>query len=160
MKTFTILFVKGLVLLLFLPEVLSAQTLKPWLVRVEVGRAEIHRSESTGWVAGLRLGRDLGAKRNLRVEGGIVASAADEDFIALDTSLELRPVPKAAVSPFVGAAAGLMVEPEYGGTVFRAGAGFDLNFTARNCLRLSLYRGTHGGAGGPHLITVGLGLRF
>lgn len=96
----------------------------------------------------------------MRLDLGLSLSLADEGFLSLDAGLELRPTPRSRVTPFAGARAGLIAESEYAGTVFQGGAGVDFNPGHSIGLRFAIYRGTHGGASGPHLITGGVEFRF
>lgn len=130
----------------------------PWYVRFELGSAEIHRAETDGvWVGG-RLGRRLGERGTLRVDGGITWSDADEGFAALDLGLELRPLPRGRVTPVLGAGVGILGEPEFTGEVLRAFVGLDVRLGPRLAVRAAVQRAQHGGEQGPDILYGALAL--
>ena len=126
--------------------------------RLEFGQAEIHRASGTGPWAALRIGRRLGTGDVARLELGASTSGADEGFLTLELGAELRlTVGRAAL--FVGPGAGLLIEPEFAGPVFRLAAGAELRVADRAALRAGAQAGRHGGTRGPNLVFAGIELR-
>ena len=139
---------------------LRAEELKPWVVLVEGGTAEIHRSSSDGGAAGLWVGRAL-RQDHVRVLGGFWASSADESFVVIEVAGELRLCGvRCRVAPYIEAGVGYLGEPEFGGASFQVGGGIDVRIGTNNLLRASVRRGTHGGSSGPHALMVAFGHRF
>ncbi len=151
------------------PESLFSQPLKPWLVRVEVGRAENHCDKDLwmhyypktyGGVVAAHFGRSLGANGFARLDAGLMVGIGDPWFSAGEGGFELRLAPHSRVTPWLGGGVGYIVEPEWAGEMLRVAAGIELNFSTNNAFRLSLQRGKHGDACGPHLITLGFEHKF
>lgn len=139
---------------------LRADELKPWVLLVEGGTAEIHRSSSDGGAAGLWVARAL-REDHVRVLGGFWASPADESFVLLEVAGELRLCGvRCLVAPYIEAGVGYLAEPEFNGASFQVGGGTDFRIGASNLLRASVRRGTHGGSSGPHALMVAFGHRF
>jgi hypothetical protein len=132
----------------------------PWLVRGELGQVEIHHAERRSMGFGLRLGRNFDRQGFACLDLGLSVSTADEAYLSLDAGVELRPMPRSRVTPFLGARAGFIGESEFSGIVLQGGAGLHCTLTPRAGLRLAIYRGTHGGQMGPHLLTGGVEVRF
>lgn len=135
---------------------LEAQTVTRWSFRVEAGRAEIHRTTSTGGIYIGTLSREVGRSGILRFEGGLTLSGADEGFAALSAGVELRPLPEARITPYGKANAGLMWEPEYAGSIYTATVGLLLRVGDRTRILGAITRGTHGETYGPHSFSFGL----
>jgi len=129
------------------------------MLRFEYGRSEIHRQNSDGNVKSLHISRSISKDRSFHATGSIVAGSADEGFGYMDLGIEWRPFNDFPLSPFIGAGGGFLIEPEYTGDIFRASFGSDINLGSVFTFRFGLQRGIHGGASGPHLMTVGLGVR-
>ncbi len=151
-----------LVLLYFIlpQDFLFAQEVLPWTLRAEFGGSEIHHPQHDGYAFAFRVSRTLEHSGKLCAEGSIVTGSADEGFLYFDSGLEFKPFPNLLFSPFIGAGIGLLAEPEYFGEILRISAGTDINLGPRIAFRLNMQRGRHGGMSGPHLITIGLGIRF
>jgi hypothetical protein len=125
-------------------------------IRVELGQAEIHRPSGTGAEVALRVGRRLEPSGLARVDLGTSYSGADEGYVTLDVGLELRPLAATRGTPVVGVGAGLLVEPEFSGTVLRAGVALEVEVTIRTALRVGYQAAGHGGEMGPRVWFVGL----
>lgn len=126
-----------------------------WLVVAESGLSRLHEDDLTAGGA-LRLSRDLTSGGHVRIQfGGVVTT-----YAALDAGVEIHPWPRAPLSLFLGAGAGLMAEDEYVGTFVRGTAGLEAKLAPRAVLRVTVQAGTHDGQAGPHLAAIGMGLRF
>ena len=147
----------GATLLLLAPAAIHAQQYRGF-GRLEVGRAEIHRASSTGPVTGLRIGRRVGPADLARFELGATTSRADEGYLTLELGLELR-LPLGPAALFVGPGAGVLVEPEFGGSLLRVAAGLELRVAQRAALRVGFQTARHGGTPGPDLVFAGIELR-
>ncbi|MGH7673829.1 MAG: hypothetical protein ACREMV_01040 [Gemmatimonadales bacterium] len=130
----------------------------PWHVRFELGSAEIHSSERDGAWLGGRVGRRLDGRGVVRLDGGITWSSADEGFATLELGLELRPLPRAVVTPVLGVGVGVLAEPEFTGEELRAFAGLDVRVGAQLTLRAAVQRAEHGGEEGPNVLFGGFQL--
>jgi hypothetical protein len=126
-----------------------------WTVAAEAGYGRIHDDDSAP-VGALRVFRRLARSDVLRVQLG----AALSSYGAIDAGVEARLCPSCRVSPVLGAGAGLMLEDDYGGAVFRASAGVEAVLARNLVLRAMVQAGVHDGQAGPHLATVGVGWRF
>lgn len=135
---------------------LEAQTARRWSFRVEAGRAEIHRETSTGGIYAGAFSREIVRSGIIRLEGGLTLSGADEGFGALSVGVELRPLPDARITPYGKANAGVMWEPEYGGSIYTATLGLFLRVGDRTRILGAITRGTHGATYGPHSFSFGL----
>lgn len=138
---------------------LRAEELKPWLLLVEAGAAEIHRASGDGGAAGLQVARVL-REDHVRVLGGFGVSSADESFVVLEVASELRLCGRCRVVPYIAAGVAYLAEPEFNGASFQVGGGIDFRIGINNLFRASVRRGTHGGSSGPHALMVGFGHRF
>ena len=143
------------VLGLFFPAMVHAQTIRPWMLRVEAGPSRMH-ADDRGMGGALRLSRSLDAADTFRVELGLSASA----YQALDAGIQARLCRRCRVSPFLGVGAGALGEDEYAGWMVRATGGVEAPFGSRIVVTLSAQLGYHGGENGPHLFSAGLGYRF
>ena len=138
---------------------LNAQDQPRGFLRLEAGRAEIHRASSTGIAVAFRIGRRLEPRGLARVELGASYSAADEGYRTVEVGAEVRPLAGARLTPVAGVGAGLLLEPEFTGEVIRATVAIDIVIAPRAGLRLGAQVGEHGGARGPTVFFGGLELR-
>jgi len=138
---------------------LTAQQEPRSFVRLEVGRAEIHRASSTGAIIGLHLGRRADAAGIARLELGASYSGADEGYVALEVGGELRPLAKGRITPLLGVGAGVLLEPEFSGEMVRGTLALEAEVSVRVALRLGAQLGQHGGARGPNTIFIGIETR-
>ena len=137
-----------------------AATDRPWLFRLQGGSATIHEWGKTGsWFEG-RVGRSLVGGGLLSVDLGLAASGSDEGYLSLAGGLEVLPLPKAPVSPFVRGEVGLLGEPEYGGYVAGLGGGLAIRLSDRLGLRGGATWNVHGDVEGPVVYYGGLQLRW
>lgn len=67
----------------------EAQDLQRWLVRVDVGFAEIHRPGRDGVYGALHLAR-IWRNDHIRVDWGIMKGSADGGFLGGDVGVEFR----------------------------------------------------------------------
>ncbi len=125
-------------------------------LRLEIGRAEIHRASRTGAAVGLRVGRRVDARGITRLELGASYSGADEGYAVLEVGAEVRPLATGRVTPVVGVGAGFLVEPTFRGEVLRGTAALEVEVSERIALRLGGQLGHHGGERGPHTVFFGI----
>jgi len=152
------IYISVLIIISF-PIKIIAQKNYSGMLRFEYGFSEIHRPNSDGNVKSFHLSRSIDKDRSFHAEGGLVVGSADEGFGYFDLGIEWRPLKDFLLSPFIGAGGGFLIEPEYIGDIFRVSFGSDINIGSVLTLRYCLQRGIHGGAKGPHLMTIGLGIR-
>lgn len=119
-------------------------------LRVEAGRADIHRSSSTGVMFTLRLARRIDRGGIARLEVGASYSAADEGYLTLEMGGELRPFTSGPLTPVVGVGIGLLTEPEFTGELVRGTLALEIQVSPRTAVRLGAQVGQHGGARGPN----------
>jgi hypothetical protein len=141
-----------------------AQDAGRWIVHADVGAAAIHRfvSAPEGAAAGVRIARAWMNDR-LLLDAGVLGSSADRGFFLVDFGGELRFCGAGCrVAPFVGGAAGSLIEPIYGDSKSRRiGGGVEVRLGPKQLLRFSAYSGGHSAnARGPHVITIGYVRRF
>ena len=95
---------------------------RPWTARFQAGSATIHEWGESGAWGEARVGRSF-VGGVLSADLGLAVSSADEGYGSLTAGLEVLPFPRAVVSPFARAEAGVLGEPEYGGYVAGIGGG-------------------------------------
>ena len=96
----------------------------------------------------------------LSADVGLAVSPLDEGYGSLTAGLEVLPFPRAVVSPFARAEAGVLGEPEYSGYVAGGGGGLAVRLSDRLSLRGGATWGTHGNVKGPVVYYGGLELRW
>ena len=131
-----------------------------WSATVQAGSARIHPWDTRRAWFEARVGRDLFASGIASADLGVGFSGSGEGFFSLTAGAELRPLPKARVSPFVRAEIGLLGEPEYGGHVAGLGGGLAVSLGSRLVLRGGAAWNVHGGETGPVTYYGGLQSRF
>jgi hypothetical protein len=133
----------------------------PWLVRFQAGSAAIHGKPADRWIEG-RVGRSVAADGRVLADLGVAGSPADTGFTAVTAGLEVLPLPRAVLSPFVRGEVGLLVEwdGEYGGYVAGAGGGLALRLGERLGLRAGASWNVHGGQSSPTVYYGGLQYRW
>jgi hypothetical protein len=128
---------------------------RAWSLRVDVGRAEIHKADQgRGWRLGLD--RDVDPRGTVRLGVALVV----EGMAGLDLGVEVVPLPRSIVSPFASVGGGPMGEEGFSGTYSRVTGGVQLRANDRYTLRAFIQRGSHGGQRGPHLMGAGFEYRF
>jgi hypothetical protein len=151
------------VLVLVLALTLAAATAtaqeRPWVARFHAGSATIHEWGASGGWAEAQVGRSFGGGV-LSADLGLAVSGSDGGYASLTAGLEALPFPKAIVSPFARAEAGVLGEPEYGGYVAAIGGGLSVRLSDRLSLRGGATWGTHGDVQGPVVYYGGLQLRW
>jgi hypothetical protein len=132
---------------------------RPWIARVQAGSATIHEWGKGGVWGEALIGRSF-VGGVLSADLGLAVSSSDEGYASLTAGLEVLPFPRAVVSPFARAEAGVLGEPEYSGYVASIGGGLAVRLTDRLSLRGGATWGTHGGVNGPAVYYGGLELRW
>jgi hypothetical protein len=134
--------------------------LPPWFIEAEFGRADIHDREAEGnWLA-VRVGRRLDASGYARLGLGYTTSSADGGFGTLELGIELQPLPRTVVTPFLGLGAGFLGESDFFGTMVRVTLGVDVRLQRHISIRGGIQRGSHGGEPGPNVIFGGVDFRI
>jgi hypothetical protein len=136
----------------------TAQEL-PWVARVQAGSATIHERGASGGWAEAQVGRSF-VGGVLTADLGLAVSGSDEGYASLTAGVEVLPFPRAVLSPFARAEAGVLGEPEYGGWVAGVGGGLSVRLSDRLSLRGGANWGTHGAVKGPVVYSGGLQLRW
>ena len=131
-----------------------------WSATVQAGSARIHPWDVRRAWYEARFGRDLFASGILSADLGLGFSGSGEGFVSLTAGAELRPLPRARVSPFVRAEFGLLGEPEFSGSVAGLGGGLAVSLGPRFVLRGGAAWNVHGGETGPVTYYGGLQYRF
>jgi hypothetical protein len=149
----------ALVLSLTLAATGAAAQEHPWAARFQAGSSTIHEWGESGAWGEARIGRSFLAGR-LSADLGLAVSSSDEGYGSLTAGLEVLPFPRAVVSPFARAEAGVLGEPEYSGYVAGGGGGLAVRFSDRLSLRGGVTWGTHGSVKGPVVYYGGLELRW
>ena len=137
-----------------------AQQAPSTFVRLEVGRAEIHRASSSGAAVALRVGSTVRRSGTVRMDLGASYSGADLAYLTLEAGVELRPLPAARLTPVARVGAGLLAEKGFGGPVLCLGVALEAELSARTALRLGYQLAEHGGARGPNVWFAGLEARL
>jgi hypothetical protein len=144
-----------LVLSLTLTAAAATAQERPWVARVQAGSATIHEWGSNGGWAEAAVGRSF-VGGILCADLGLSVSGSDERYASLTAGLEALPFPRAVVSPFARAEAGVLGEPEYGGYVAGIGGGLSVRLSDRLSLRGGATWGVHGDVRGPVVYYGGL----
>jgi hypothetical protein len=152
---------RGNVLVLSLALTASAATAqeRPWVARFQAGRATVHDWGASGVWAEAQVGRSF-AGGVLSADLGLAVSSSDEGYASLAMGFEVLPFPRAVVSPFARAEAGVLGEPEYGGYVAGVGGGLVVRLNDRLSLRGGATWGLHGDVEGPVVYYGGLQVRW
>jgi len=137
----------------------ARKSLPPWYGKIEMGRAEIHVHGAEGsWLA-IRLGRRLDESGYAWLDLGFTRAGADGGFGTLELGIELQPLPRAVVTPFLGLGGGILGESEFTGTMGRASLGVDARLQRNISLRVGIQGASHGGEPGPNVIFGGCEVR-
>jgi hypothetical protein len=147
------------VLVLTLTAATATAQERPWVARVQAGSATVHEWGASGGWAQAQVGRSF-VGGVLSADLGLAVSGSDEGYASLTAGLEALPFPRAIVSPFARAEAGVMGEPEYGGHVVGIGGGLSVRLSERLSLRGGATWGVHGDVTGPVVYFGGLQLRW
>ena len=131
----------------------------PWMARFQAGSSTIHEWGKSGVWGEARFGRSFVGGR-LSADLGLAVSSSDEGYGHLTAALEVLPFPRAVVSPFARAEAGVLGEPEYQGYLVGLGGGLAVRLSDRLSLRGGATWGTHGDVEGPVVYYGGLELRW
>ena len=127
---------------------------------VQVGSARTHEwDRSASWMEA-RGGWVFLPSGVAAADLGLGWGQSGEGFLSLTAGLELRPWPRARLSPFLRGEVGLFGEPEYSGYVAGLGGGLALRLGSRWSLRAGAAWNAHGGATGPVTYYGGLQARF
>ena len=142
----------------------AAQTSRPWLVRIELGSADIHRfvADRRGPLVGVRFAHAWRSD-HIRFDFGVARSTADRGFVLVDAAFETRLCGATCrLAPFAGLALGTLVEPDYGHSRSRRlGGGLEVMLRPNDLIRVAFYYAQHSrDARGPHVIAVGYSRRL
>lgn len=134
----------------------------PWVLRADVGWADIHDSPDRGPSGSLRLGRAMGASRILSLDLGVNAGLADEGFVSGVLGLEARGWPQGTVSPFARLEGGVIIEESAGYGLLGVGGGLVVRLKPSLSLRASAMFAGHAfpEGVGPTVFQVGIEHRF
>ena len=127
----------------------------PWTTRFQAGSSTIHEWGKSGVWGEARIGRSF-VGGVLSADLGLAVSSSDEGYGSLTAGLEVLPFPRAVVSPFARAEAGVLGEPEYSGYVAGIGGGLSVRLREETSLRGGASWGTHGDVKGPVVYYGGL----
>jgi hypothetical protein len=150
---------RGSVLGLTLTAAAATAQERPWVARVQAGSATVHEWGASGGWAQAQVGRSF-VGGVLSADLGLAVSSSDGGYASLTAGLEALPFPRAVVSPFARAEAGVLGEPEYGGYVAGIGGGLSVRLSERLSLRGGATWGVHGDVKGPVVYSGGLQLRW
>jgi hypothetical protein len=150
---------RGSVLVLTLTAAAATAQERPWVARVQAGSATVHEWGASGGWAQAQVGRSF-VGGVLSADLGLAVSGSDEGYASLTAGLEALPFPRASVSPFARAEAGVLGEPEYGGHVACIGGGLSVRLSERLSLRGGATWGVHGDVKGPVVYSGGLQVRW
>jgi hypothetical protein len=138
----------------------TSEEMPRWHATVQAGSARIHGWDKRGGWLEARLGRVLFPSGIASADLGVGSSKSGEGFFSLTAGVELRPLLRARVTPFVRAEIGLLGEPEFAGYVAGLGGGLAVSLGPRLVLRGGAAWNVHGGETGPVTYYGGVQVRF